>query len=373
MRIYTFDLWLWIGLPFATWHCASFASFVALVLLSLALWWLGSMRALMTSSGTGRAPAVVLHSIALSHFVEKVRWSLDLLGVDYAEELNVGVLRVFLTARTVPMLDIQGLGTVGDSSNILRVLYGLHADKPAAAFLAPQPGTRELEQTLDTYGRDVQVFAYAILLRDAALVSRAWGVGDVRTPLWQRVAARLLQPLIVLFMHRIFGTNVPAKVLRSRERLETVLHVLEDGLAGQGDDVAAWTLVPGTAPGVGCYVNIEFAALSVWAHAESYTDGVATGMLPRSLADPDPLFIRHSAALSALHALRSSYVLAAARAHCPTPVLVSEPRARSSCRGCNLCDESSIDRSCRLAAVHARFCTIKASHARAWWVTLRTS
>ena len=45
-------------------------------------------------------PALVLETIAASHFVEKVRWCMDRLGLDYAERQSGGTLGAFFTGRT---------------------------------------------------------------------------------------------------------------------------------------------------------------------------------------------------------------------------------------------------------------------------------
>ena len=50
----------------------------------------------------------VLESFPFSNFVEKVRWCLDHLGVDYEEEQDVGILGVLLAQRAVKMIDEEG-------------------------------------------------------------------------------------------------------------------------------------------------------------------------------------------------------------------------------------------------------------------------
>ena len=102
----------------------------------------------------GKDNRLVLETISLSHYVEKVRWSLDILGVDYEEEQDAGIIGVFFTGRMVswsdykfdladedelllqakfqvPGLRIPGKNfTVYNSSDILRYLYGKYYNDP---------------------------------------------------------------------------------------------------------------------------------------------------------------------------------------------------------------------------------------------------
>ena len=51
-------------------------------------------------------PPLRLHTITYSHYVEKVRWCLDRMGVPYDDVPNAGVLGVMLAGRTVPWLEV---------------------------------------------------------------------------------------------------------------------------------------------------------------------------------------------------------------------------------------------------------------------------
>src|SRR5215213_6689836 len=84
--------------------------------------------AVMLSGVRVSNPPLRLHTITFSHYVEKVRWCLDRLGVPYEEIPNAGVLSSLLSGRTVPWLEIPpGLTRIGDSSRILRYLWGEYA------------------------------------------------------------------------------------------------------------------------------------------------------------------------------------------------------------------------------------------------------
>ena len=74
-----------------------------------------------------KVPALVLDSISVSHFVEKVRWNLDRAGIDYVENASGGTLGAFFAGRTVPRLRIRTgavRSQIGNSPEILRYLWG---------------------------------------------------------------------------------------------------------------------------------------------------------------------------------------------------------------------------------------------------------
>ena len=47
---------------------------------------------------------MILESLPVSHYVDKVRWCLDKLGQPYEEESDVGILGVMILGRMVPAL-----------------------------------------------------------------------------------------------------------------------------------------------------------------------------------------------------------------------------------------------------------------------------
>ena len=86
-----------------------------------------------------------LHTFALSHFSEKVRWLLDVGGIDYVEEPWVPFLHVVKALRkggrgatTVPVLD-TGEGYVQDST---RILLWLEKHRAPFALLPNDPVLR---------------------------------------------------------------------------------------------------------------------------------------------------------------------------------------------------------------------------------------
>ena len=78
---------------------------------------------------------IILETIAVSHYVEKVRWALDLLNIDYEEEQDCGIIGVFFTGRMVPGLRVPRQNfTIYNSDDILRYLYGKHYADPVRLF-----------------------------------------------------------------------------------------------------------------------------------------------------------------------------------------------------------------------------------------------
>ena len=193
--------------------------------------------------------ALRLHTITFSHYVEKVRWCLDRLGIAYEEVPNAGILGVLLTGRTVPSLEIPpGLTRIGDSPRILRYLWGEYAGRLPAGrtdFLAPTPVALELERYFDQrLGNDVRVWVYSRIFARRDLTLRSWGIEEPRVPGWQRALLRAGTPLLRFAVRRMLGVT-PARATRAlgrtREAFGRVDALLADGrryLAGDAPSFA---------------------------------------------------------------------------------------------------------------------------------------
>jgi glutathione S-transferase len=211
---------------------AALGAAVAAVLLGVAVRLLVSLRALRRTDAPLR-----LHTITFSHYVEKVRWCLDRLGVPYQEVPNVGVLGVLLSGRTVPWLEVPpGLTRIGESSRILRFLWGEYAGRlpgDRTWFLEPTPAALELEAKFDRrLGNDVRVWMYENLLRDRDLSFRAWGIEEPAIPRWQRALLLALRPLLAFAVRRMLGVT-PARAARALERTRETFDEV-DGLLADG-------------------------------------------------------------------------------------------------------------------------------------------
>ena len=159
------------------WFGLSTPAAILLVLLLLLWRWLVVLSGWVLPPKT---PDLVLCSIAISHFVEKVRWSMDRLGVDYVEKPAGGTLGAFFLGRTVPQLKARTgavQSTIGNSAEILRYLWGRYEyEHPArAAFLRPSAERVELESRIDNYGASLQIWIYYHMLDDRELTPASMG------------------------------------------------------------------------------------------------------------------------------------------------------------------------------------------------------
>ncbi len=251
------------------WFGLSVPAAILLVLLLLLWRW---MVVLSGFAMPEKTPDLVLATISASHFVEKVRWSMDRLGVDYVEQTSGGALGAFFRGRTVPQLKARTgsvQSSIGNSAEILRYLWGRYAvdDPAAAAFLEPTKERVELEARLDLYGVSLQVWVYYHLLDDRELTLHVWGADNPATPFWQKSMLKLLFPVLRFLIRKSFGIT-DAHYGRSVSRIEALLGEvngrLEDGRKSMlGGDACNYT-------------DIAFAAMTgLWLMPPEYGGGKA--------------------------------------------------------------------------------------------------
>jgi glutathione S-transferase len=237
----------------------------ALLVAGMLLWrWLIVLSGIWAPEKT---PEAVLESISASHYVEKVRWCLDRLGLDYTERQHAGTLGVFFTGRTVPQLRVRtGMvqSVIGNSPEILRYLWGAYGSRAGfdADFLAPTEDRVELERRLDGYGRSLQVWVYYHMLDDRALTLQAWGANSPWVPGWQKALLKVLFPLQAAMIRRAFRVSdrhYEKSVLRIEELLGDIDTRLADGRTSILGDAAI------------NYTDLAFAALSgLWLQPPGY-------------------------------------------------------------------------------------------------------
>jgi len=268
-RNLVFAVILFIAPVLVAWYGLSVAAAAGVVVLLLLGRWMITLSGFLAPEKT---PDLELATISASHFVEKVRWSLDRLGVEYTEKPAGGTLGAYYRGRTVPQLKAKTgnvRSVIGNSSDILRYIYGryLHEDPQKAAFLEPTAERVEFERRLDLYGVSLQVWVYYHLLHDRDLALHAWGVNNPATPAWQRVLLRLVFPLQAALIRLTFKIN-DTHFARSVERIEGVLADAETRL----DDGRA-SLLGGTPIN---YTDLAFAAFTgLWLMPEGYGGGKA--------------------------------------------------------------------------------------------------
>lgn len=251
------------------WFGLSVFTAIALVVVMLIWRWLIVLSGIVAPEKT---PGIVLETIAASHFVEKVRWCMDRLELDYTERQSGGTLGAYFTGRSVPQLRVRtGIvqTVIGNSPEILRYLWGScyasHGDE--AEFLQPTAARLELEKKLDRYGRNLQVWIYYYLLHDRELTLQAWGANSPLVPAWQRLALRALFPLLALLIRKSFSItdeHFAKSVLHIDELLSDIDTQLADGRRAilGGDTIN--------------YTDIAFAAFSgLWMQPEGYGGGKA--------------------------------------------------------------------------------------------------
>lgn len=268
-RNFAFAVLLFLAPVIVAWYGLSVAAAVGIVILLLLCRWLITLSGILTPE---RTPDLVLATISASHFVEKVRWSLDRLGVEYEERSSGGTLGAYFRGRTVPQLKVRtGIvrSVIGNSPDILRYIYGRYLpERPErAAFLEPTAERIELEQRLDSYGVSLQIWVYYYILHDRDITLHAWGANSPTTPAWQRVALRVLYPFLAAMLRFSFKIN-DTSFATSVTRIESLLAKLNTDL-----DDGRRSLLGGEETN---YTDLAFAAFTgVWLMPEGYGGGKA--------------------------------------------------------------------------------------------------
>jgi glutathione S-transferase len=241
----------------------------ALLLVLLAILWRWAI-VLSTFLRPPAGPDLVLETISASHFVEKVRWCMDHLGLDYREVAWGGTLGVFYLGRTVPRLHFRtGMvrSQIGNSPEILRYLWGAYGTTggAAAAFLEPTTERLEFESRIDRAGVSLQVWAYYHLLDAPELCKHAWGVDSDAVPAWQRALIGALFPLQALMMRRAFRIT-EANYRKSRDRIDATLAETEAMLADGRTSILGGDTIN--------YTDLAFAAIQgIWLQPPGYGGG----------------------------------------------------------------------------------------------------
>ena len=166
---------------------------------------------------------------------------MDRLGINYTERQWIGVLGVFSKGRSVPLLKIRtGLvrSHIGNSPEILRYLWGVYAAElgDKAMFLKPTRERIALEQKLDRYGVNLQVWVYYHILDERELTLHAWGCNSPTIPAWQRFLVILLYPVLRFLMRKAFRIT-DSNYSNSVKHMESLMAEIEMLLADSGRSI----------------------------------------------------------------------------------------------------------------------------------------
>ncbi|MEE4217543.1 MAG: glutathione S-transferase N-terminal domain-containing protein [Xanthomonadales bacterium] len=241
----------------------------ALVILALLWRWAISLSLLVAPP---QAPALELETISASHFVEKVRWCMDRLGVDYTERPCGGTLGAFFLGRTVPLLNFRTgavRSRIGNSPEILRYLWGRYAAEmpEQACFLEPTPERMEFEKKIDRCGVDLQVWVYYHVLDNRDLTLHAWGVSNPEIPAWQRSVLKLAFPLLRFLIRKSFRIT-PAHHAKAVAHITALLAEVETRLGDDRKSILGGDIIN--------YSDIAFCAImGLWLQPPGYGGGKA--------------------------------------------------------------------------------------------------
>ena len=247
----------------------SIAGAIGLVLLSLT-WRLAITLSVLLFPPV--VPRFELETIAISHFSEKVRWSMDRLGIEYVERQTAGVVGVFFTGRTVPQLKVHTgrvRTVIGNSPDILRYLRGAHVGTlgEKTAFLAPTKERLDWERRIDAYGYNLQVWFYYHILADRSLCLHVWGRNSPLISYWQRCLLSVMFPLFRVFLRKAFNTS-DQHYAEAVQRIEEFLADVEERLSDGRKSILSGDKID--------YVDISLAAISsLCLQAEGFGAGKA--------------------------------------------------------------------------------------------------
>jgi len=206
---------------------------------------------------TEKTMSYTLYTFAMSHYSEKIRWTLDRAGIAYTEVCMTPVFHMLPALSkgkrgqtTLPVLDTP-TGSIQDSARIIDWLARRHAPLATLPAIHAQQ-IREVEARFNAMGKDVARFLYAqIFGQSDEMVIRLWT--EYATPAQARFI-RLGYPLVRWGFRRklkIFGPHIPRAEQRINDTLDWLDAQLADGrryLVGDSLTVADITAAALLAP-----------------------------------------------------------------------------------------------------------------------------
>jgi glutathione S-transferase len=180
-----------------------------------------------------------LYELAISHYNEKVRWALDLKGIEHRRvTLMPGFHRITmrrLGSTTTPVLKVPGRGAaIVESAEILEYLDEVAPIPPL--FPADPEQRAELDELVRFFdsvtGRSVRAYLYWMVIQQPGSLYARWAEGlNTR----QRMTLRPVMPLLTPMVIRAFGLTAErapkhlAGIWRSCDRIESRLQETGDG------------------------------------------------------------------------------------------------------------------------------------------------
>jgi len=236
LTIQLVPLLLLILLPFLQW--SGYVTSLLGILLSLLLILLARTGCVFHKLGKRKIDKrIILETISISHYVEKVRWAMDYMNIPYEEEENSGILGIMALGRSVPQLKIpQADLTITNSADILRYLYGCHAGNPAREeFLRRTDEAAAWEQKFDLLGEHYRRFCYFTIFSAGNVAEYnqcVWGQYQPGVPAWQKWLLSILSPLFQLFVStrlRVTEEEKNISLAEARKICNEVDELLYDG------------------------------------------------------------------------------------------------------------------------------------------------
>lgn len=178
--------------------------------------------------------ALRLYTFSLSHFSEKIRWTLGVEQIPFIEIPWVPTLHMAAARRrgrgtTVPVIEIGDV-RVQDST---RILHWLDKNRGPLALLPKDETARAevfaIERRFDDIGGHVMRLAYSHVLPDTGAVVKLWTIDA--TPMQARML-RLFFPMFRALFRRRLDTSGP-RVDASRAQIEESLRFIEERTAKQ--------------------------------------------------------------------------------------------------------------------------------------------
>eukprot|EP00747_Dinoflagellata_sp_TGD_P205867 gnl/TRDRNA2_/TRDRNA2_79613_c0_seq1.p1 gnl/TRDRNA2_/TRDRNA2_79613_c0~~gnl/TRDRNA2_/TRDRNA2_79613_c0_seq1.p1 ORF type:complete len:271 (-),score=35.18 gnl/TRDRNA2_/TRDRNA2_79613_c0_seq1:124-936(-) len=198
----------------------------------------------------------------INHFGERVRFCMDLLGLQYDETDSGGLVNAFIFGQSVPyLIDRKSCSHIGNSDECIRYLYATQPEVMTSSavrvLLQQTEETVAWENDLNKLGHAIQGWAYYYMLGpdwplEGPLV--CWGAHEPLCPLAHRIILRLFGQVFKAAMRKAaFKLDDEKLMLERKNTIFTLLDRVDTlvGSDGQGYLVGSQLT----------YVDISFCSL----------------------------------------------------------------------------------------------------------------